>query len=984
MGVAGVANLLLPERLLHRPFSYLPLLRVQQWGGGDLQVQQWGRVWGWRVCELSPAPPPPPSPTAAAAAEGGVFVWAVMGALTRYLISHFIPMNEGLGLESQCVQFGHPNAGGCQRSTGDPRLIIGKGYRHVGLGGYGRTDPLFNKLFYPNGLVTAILTWCQSGLRRVRVGDIGVPVVHSTSTTGAHTDQTDQRITYVEGRGVGVNSATPARPYPGGPAGTHGDGEEAALQRAEMVLLGRVSGWACPLKPEGGSNGARTGEWSPPSDSPPPLSLLPSLPAVPCLDHSGVSPSPNPPLPTSQQPQHHGTLHGCEPTGRRLWFASALATSGAGFESWAGSDFSLPHLARQSTTSVDGVSEREWAVRCSYCWHVKLGCLLPSVSSIYPLSLFASLSTFPLYLPAVPSLSSFPQFLPSVPSLSSFPQFLPSVPSLSSLPQFLPSVPSLNSLPQFPPSALPQFLPSVPSLSSFLPSVPSLSSFPQFPPSVPSLSSFPQFLPSVPSLSSLPQFPATSLSVFLSLFSSLCRLSLFSSLCILLVCRLSRLAKHFKNRQAPFEARRRAFGERMFAWRSFGDQGTINASERGRTRHQKNRSTSFQVPWWSQSIGKRPTELQILRRLELQILRRLELQILLRLELQNLLHAWSCRFSCVWSCRISCTPGAADSPARLELQILLRAWSCRFSCAPGAADSPARLELQILLRAWSCRFSCAPGAADSPALASVGGAGVECTGGAVRPLHGCTHVGAWSERTAASLTVATQGGRALPRVRSLAAGGRAAEAVCTAEVAGRWGAGGRGEGGGGLVPWGKSKSWGGAGRSRAWGTGEGGCHLQGRVAEAKGSGGKAGRGESAAGVASAWRSSLSAAASSIESCGLLAQHIRRQQEQQQKQQQLQEQQLQQWQQEQVMGQSSEKSILEVQLDELMSETHSNTTPTNSLSHATAPAPHLLSSAAIALLLNNALTPLPLPAAAPASQSSSMRGATVPAAQGRRP
>ncbi|CAI7881381.1 unnamed protein product [Closterium sp. NIES-54] len=62
MGVAGVANLLSPERLLHRPFSYLPpaagaavggegicstsppphfssipLVRVQRWGGGDLQ-----------------------------------------------------------------------------------------------------------------------------------------------------------------------------------------------------------------------------------------------------------------------------------------------------------------------------------------------------------------------------------------------------------------------------------------------------------------------------------------------------------------------------------------------------------------------------------------------------------------------------------------------------------------------------------------------------------------------------------------------------------------------------------------------------------------------------------------------------------------------------------------------------------------------------------------------------------------------------------
>ncbi|CAI7904422.1 unnamed protein product [Closterium sp. NIES-54] len=58
--------------------------------------------------------------------------------------------SEGLGFESQYVHFGHPSAGGCQRSTGDPRLILGKGYRHVVLGGYGRTDPLLNKPFYPN------------------------------------------------------------------------------------------------------------------------------------------------------------------------------------------------------------------------------------------------------------------------------------------------------------------------------------------------------------------------------------------------------------------------------------------------------------------------------------------------------------------------------------------------------------------------------------------------------------------------------------------------------------------------------------------------------------------------------------------------------------------------------------------------------------------------------------------------------------------
>ncbi|CAI7867266.1 unnamed protein product, partial [Closterium sp. NIES-54] len=66
--------------------------------------------------------------------------------------------SEGLGFESQCVHFGHPSVGGCQRSTGDPRLILGKGYRLVVLGGYGRIDPLLNKPFYPNGLVTGILT----------------------------------------------------------------------------------------------------------------------------------------------------------------------------------------------------------------------------------------------------------------------------------------------------------------------------------------------------------------------------------------------------------------------------------------------------------------------------------------------------------------------------------------------------------------------------------------------------------------------------------------------------------------------------------------------------------------------------------------------------------------------------------------------------------------------------------------------------------
>ncbi|CAI7779785.1 unnamed protein product [Closterium sp. NIES-54] len=67
----------------------------------------------------------------------------LVGILTWY-------QSEGLGFESQYVHFGHPSAGGCQRSTGDLRLIIGKGYRLVVLGGYGCTDLLLNKPFNPN------------------------------------------------------------------------------------------------------------------------------------------------------------------------------------------------------------------------------------------------------------------------------------------------------------------------------------------------------------------------------------------------------------------------------------------------------------------------------------------------------------------------------------------------------------------------------------------------------------------------------------------------------------------------------------------------------------------------------------------------------------------------------------------------------------------------------------------------------------------
>ncbi|CAI7895739.1 unnamed protein product [Closterium sp. NIES-53] len=70
-------------------------------------------------------------------------------------------LSECLGFESHCVHFGHPSAGGCQRSTGDPRLILGKGYRLVVLGGYGSTYPLLNNPFYHNGRLVGILTLCN-------------------------------------------------------------------------------------------------------------------------------------------------------------------------------------------------------------------------------------------------------------------------------------------------------------------------------------------------------------------------------------------------------------------------------------------------------------------------------------------------------------------------------------------------------------------------------------------------------------------------------------------------------------------------------------------------------------------------------------------------------------------------------------------------------------------------------------------------------
>ncbi|CAI7901988.1 unnamed protein product [Closterium sp. NIES-53] len=60
------------------------------------------------------------------------------------------------------------------RSTGDPRLILGKGYKLVVVGGYGRTDPLLNKPFYPNEGIAQSFTLPaspqQNGIAEHRIG----------------------------------------------------------------------------------------------------------------------------------------------------------------------------------------------------------------------------------------------------------------------------------------------------------------------------------------------------------------------------------------------------------------------------------------------------------------------------------------------------------------------------------------------------------------------------------------------------------------------------------------------------------------------------------------------------------------------------------------------------------------------------------------------------------------------------------------------
>ncbi|CAI7775422.1 unnamed protein product [Closterium sp. NIES-54] len=97
----------------------------------------------------------------------------VTGILTWY-------QSKGLGFESQCVHFGHPSAGGCQRSTGDPGLILGKGYRLVVLGGYGRIDPLLNKPFYPNASARPASCATMASLRVLAFDHEGRPLQFDT------------------------------------------------------------------------------------------------------------------------------------------------------------------------------------------------------------------------------------------------------------------------------------------------------------------------------------------------------------------------------------------------------------------------------------------------------------------------------------------------------------------------------------------------------------------------------------------------------------------------------------------------------------------------------------------------------------------------------------------------------------------------------------------------------------------------------------
>ncbi|CAI7853007.1 unnamed protein product [Closterium sp. NIES-53] len=97
--------------------------------------------------------PPPVSASGQVAAPSQVFAATSRSSLASAPCSCCPLAHETLLWHHRLGQPSLPRLRGmCQRSTGDTQLILGKGYRHVGLGGYGRTDPLLNKPFYPNGL----------------------------------------------------------------------------------------------------------------------------------------------------------------------------------------------------------------------------------------------------------------------------------------------------------------------------------------------------------------------------------------------------------------------------------------------------------------------------------------------------------------------------------------------------------------------------------------------------------------------------------------------------------------------------------------------------------------------------------------------------------------------------------------------------------------------------------------------------------------
>ncbi|CAI7756614.1 unnamed protein product [Closterium sp. NIES-54] len=100
-----------------------------------------------RLPRSLPPLPPGPAPTCVPCVEGRQRAAPHSSSFppTEAPLQTLHMDSKGLAFESQCVHFRHSSAGGCQRSTGDPRLILGKGYMLVVLGGYGRTDPLLNK-----------------------------------------------------------------------------------------------------------------------------------------------------------------------------------------------------------------------------------------------------------------------------------------------------------------------------------------------------------------------------------------------------------------------------------------------------------------------------------------------------------------------------------------------------------------------------------------------------------------------------------------------------------------------------------------------------------------------------------------------------------------------------------------------------------------------------------------------------------------------